>query len=106
MNELVTIKDNQIIISEETIQKIREFEKMKLKMDLVEKEVKERLKEAMKLCGKKDFTGYGIYANIAEVKGRETIDTARLKKELPDVAQEYTKVGKPTERFTFKLIEE
>lgn len=106
MNELVTIKDNQIILAEETITKIREFEKIKLQMDLVEKEVKERLKEAMKACGKKDFTGYGIYANIAEVKGRETIDTTRLKKELPDIAEEYTKVGKPTERFTFKIIEE
>lgn len=106
MNELVTIKDNQIILAEETISKIKEFQKTKLQMDLVEKELKEKLKEAMKQCGLKQFMANGIYADITQVKGRETIDTKRLKTELPDIAQEYTKVGEPTERFTFKIVEE
>lgn len=106
MNELVTIKDNQITLAKETISKIKEFQKTKLQMDLIEKELKERLKEAMKECGLKQFMADGIYADIAQVKGRETIDTKRLKAELPDVAEEYTKVGEPTERFTFKIIEE
>ena len=105
MNELVIVKNNEIIIEEETINKIKEFQKMKLKMDLVEKEIKEKLKEAMKQCGKTTFADYGIYANIAEVKGKETIDADRLKEELPDIAKEYTKVGKPSERFTFKITE-
>lgn len=105
MNELVIVKNNEIIIEEETINKIKEFQKIKLQMDLVEKEIKEKLKEAMKLCGKTKFANYGIYANIAEVKGKETLDIDKLKEELPEIVKEYTKVGKPSERFTFKITE-
>ncbi len=32
----------------------------------------------------------------AEAKGRQTIDSKRLKEEMPDVAEKYTKVGEPT----------
>lgn len=106
MNGLVKIEDNKILVSKETIEKIKEFQKTKLKMDLMEKELKKELKNAMEKCGIKRFVGEGIYADITQVKGRETIDTKRLKAELPEIAEAYTNVGEPTERFTFKVADE
>lgn len=103
MNELLKIEDNNVIISSNAIDKLKQFQKAKLQMDLFEKEFKEKLKEAMKECGIKQFECNGIYADIVEVKGRETIDSAKLKKELPEIAKEYTKVGKPSERFTLRI---
>lgn len=103
MKELVEIKDNTILVAETAIEKLKDFQKMKLQMDLYEKELKEKLKEAMKQCGIKQLAIKGLYADITQVKGKETIDSARLKKELPEVAKEYTKVGKPSERFTLRL---
>lgn len=104
MSELVTIKNNEeIIISETAVEKLKQFQRTKLQMDLYEKEIKEQIKEAMKKCGIIHMEFNGIYADITQVKARETIDSAKLKKELPEIAKEYTKIGEPSERFTFKI---
>jgi hypothetical protein len=45
--ELVKVENGEIVVAQEIINQIVEFEKEKLKMDLIQKELKEKLKEAM-----------------------------------------------------------
>ena len=91
MNELVSIKDNEIVVQKEAVKKLREFQETKLKMDLMEKELKSKLKEAMESIGKKDFVIDGLAIKYKEPYVRKSIDSTRLKKDLPDVYDEYLK---------------
>ena len=92
--ELVKIENNNIRISNDFINKYRNFQKLKLEMDLMEKQVKEELKEAMESVGKDKLLLDGFSATIKAPYERKSIDSARLKKELPDIAEEFTKITK------------
>lgn len=93
MDELVVYKDGQIVVSKNIIQSLKDFEKMKIQLEMDEKRLRESLLEAMEK--------YGIYnwqSDDGSVKAiyksgstRKIIDSARLKKELPDIAEEYSK---------------
>ena len=92
--ELVKIENNDIQISNDFINQYRNFQKLKLEMDLMEKQVKEELKEAMENIGKDKLLLDGFSATIKAPYERKSIDSARLKKELPDIAEEFTKITK------------
>lgn len=92
--ELVKIENNDIQISSDFINQYRNFQKLKLEMDLMEKQVKEELKEAMENIGKDKLLLDGFSATIKAPYERKSIDSARLKKELPDIAEEFTKITK------------
>ena len=92
--ELVKIENNDIHINGDFINKYRNFPKLKLEIDLMEKQVKEELKEAMESIGKDKLLLDGFSATIKAPYERKSIDSARLKKELPDIAEEFTKITK------------
>ena len=92
--ELVKIENNDIQISSDFLNQYRNFQKLKLEMDLMEKQVKEELKEAMESVGKDKLLLDGFSATIKAPYERKSIDSARLKKELPDIAEEFTKITK------------
>ena len=105
MNELVKIENNEIVIAKEIVNQFKEFKKIKDQMDLKEKEVKQQLMDAMEKVGVKSWAFNGIFAEIKYCKGRTTVDTARLKEELPDIYEEYSKTGEPYNSFTLKVSE-
>lgn len=92
--ELVKIENNDIQINSDFINQYRNFQKLKLEMDLMEKQVKEELKEAMESVGKDKLLLDGFSATIKAPYERKSIDSTRLKKELPDIAEEFTKITK------------
>lgn len=104
-NELVKIENNEIVITNEVVEQFKEFKKIKEKMDLTEKKVKQQLMDAMKEKGIKTWAFNGIFAEIKYCKGRTTLDSARLKEELPDIYEEYSKTGDPYNSFTLKVTE-
>lgn len=91
MNEIVIVKDNEIIINEDFIKKYKDFKKVQLEMEIAEKEFKEELKNAMESIGKKDLILDGFSATIKNGSTRTTLDTTRIKKELPQIFEEYSK---------------
>jgi predicted phage-related endonuclease len=91
MNELVKIEDNQIVIANETIEKIKNFQKIKAEMDLIEKDLKQQLKDKMEEVGLKKFIVNGLCATIKNATTRTTLDSKKLKEELPDIYEEYSK---------------
>ena len=91
MNELVEIKNNQIILQQETVKKIIEFNKIKKEMEYQEKLLKQGLMEAMDQLGIKSFEVEGLSATIKNGYIRHAVDTTALKKEMPDVYNQFLK---------------
>lgn len=93
MNELVKVENGQIEVAKEVVEQIKKFQKMKIEMDLKEKELKKNLKDAMEKCGVKKWVANGLCATITDATVRTTVDSKRLKEELPDIYEEYSKTS-------------
>lgn len=93
MNELVKVENGKIEVAKEVVKQIIDFQKVKLEMDLKEKELKKVLKEKMEECGITKWSTDGLCATITAGSTRTTLDSKRLKEELPDIYQEYSKTS-------------
>lgn len=93
MTNYLQVIDNSIQISPEWLKKYRNFKAMQLKMDLAEKEFKEQLKEAMEKTGKTSVIVEGFSAVVKKATTRTSLDSKRLKAELPDIFEEYSKTS-------------
>ncbi len=93
MNELVKVENGKIIVAQDFTSEYAKFQSKVLEWDLKLKEVKEALKKAME---ENDILNYeDDYIKVIYKKGsvRTTIDSKRLKEELPDIAEEYSKTS-------------
>ena len=89
------VDNDKLVIEKELITRIINFETLKSQMEIEEKKLREGLLEAMK---KYNITSWQtddgiIQATYKRGTTRTTIDSARLKKELPDIAEEYSKTS-------------
>lgn len=100
--ELVKVENNEIVISQDFINDFKEFQKIKLAMELKEKEFKEELKEAMELTGKTEILLNGFSATYRKGSVRTTIDTKRLKAEQPEIAKQYEKTSEASASVVIK----
>ena len=82
---------NEIIINEDFIENYKRFQKLKLEMDLKEKEFKEELKEIMEMTGKMNIIVDGFSATYRKGGKRSTIDTKALKNDMPEIIAPYIK---------------
>jgi predicted phage-related endonuclease len=102
-NELVLIENNEIVISNEWLNKYKEFKKIQLSMELQEKEFKIALKEKMEELGKTSILLDGFSAVVKKSTTRTTVDSTRLKKELPDIYEEYSKTSDVASSITITV---
>lgn len=77
----------------EAIQKITNLVLMKKHLEDQEKLLKEELVKAMEAYGVKSFENEQIKMTYVAPTTRSTIDSARLKKDHPDIAQVYSKTS-------------
>ncbi len=105
MNELVKIENNEIVIANETIEKIKNFEKVKAEMDLMQKDLKQQLKDKMESLGIKKFIANGLCATIKNATTRTTLDSKKLKEELPDIYEEYSKTSDVASSITLTVAD-
>lgn len=103
MNELVKIEKNEIVIDSDFIEKYRNFKKLQLEMDLMEKDLKAKLKEAMELLGKDKVILDGFSAKIKAGYTTSRFDSARFKKECPDIYNEYLKESSVSSSITIDV---
>lgn len=103
MNELVKIEKNEIVIDSDFIEKYRNFKKLQLEMDLMEKDLKAKLKEAMELLEKDKFIVDGFSAKIKAGYTTSRFDSARFKKECPDIYNEYLKESSVSSSITIDV---
>lgn len=91
MNELVKIENNEIVVNTDIAKELKNYIRWKAEMDLKEKNFKQSLKDKMEELGIKKFCTNGLAAVIRDATTRTSIDTKRLKEELPDIYEEYSK---------------
>lgn len=92
MEDVVKIEDGQIVVAKDTINKIKQFYSMKKEMEYQEKLLKDGLMEAMKEQGIISFDIDNEFrAIIKDGYSRTTIDSKRLKDEVPEIYEEYSK---------------
>ena len=91
--ELVKVLENtnEIAINENFIKEYKEFQKIKLAMELKEKQVKEELKEAMEETGRTSILLDGFSVTYRKGGTRQTIDTKALTKDFPEIVLPYIK---------------
>ena len=76
-----------------TLQKITNLFEMKKQMDEQEKQLKAELLKAMEMHGIKSFENAQIKMTYVAPTTRTTIDTKQLKKDHPDIMEEYGKTS-------------
>lgn len=91
MEELVKIENDEIIVNQNAIDKIIEFNKLKKEMEYQEKLLKDGLMNLMNEKGIKKFITKGLSATIKDGSTRTTVDSKRLKEECPDIYEAYSK---------------
>ena len=87
--ELTLFQSNAVAV----MQEIANLDRMKKELDAKDKVLRQELQEAMDKYGIKKFENDILKITYVEPTTRSTIDSARLKKELPSVAEKYTKVS-------------
>jgi predicted phage-related endonuclease len=103
--ELVKVENNEIIVAEEVVKEIVEFKKKALEIELKEKELKESLLEAMEKYGIVKWTSPNEELEVTYRKPstRTILDSKRLKEELPDIYEEYSKVSEVASSVTITV---
>ena len=105
MNEIVKIEEGKVVVAEEIVNKIIEFNKLKKEMEYQEKLLKDGLMEAMNQVGITKFIVNGLSASIKSGSTRTTIDSKRLKEECPDIYEAYSKETEVKSSITLTIAE-
>lgn len=103
--ELVKVNNGEITVAQEIINAIVEFEKKALEMKLKQEELQENLKQAMEDNGITKWISPNGELKVVYKKAytKTTIDSTRLKEELPDIYEEYSKTSKVASSITLKV---
>ena len=102
MNELVKVENNQIVVSSDFINDYKKFQELKLKMDLAEKEIKQEVKELIE-SGVAIAPSEEIKITYRKASTRTTLDSKKLKEDMPDIFEEYSKTSKVTSSVSINV---
>ena len=104
-------QQKQLVVAEDLLLQVAEAEQKIKDFDLLKKEVekqaellKQQLIDTMREQGIKSFENDNMKITYVEPITRETIDSTRLKKEMPEIAEQYKKISnvKDSVRITLK----
>lgn len=93
MNELAKIENGKIVVAEEVIKQINKFQKTKLKMDLMQEELKDNIKKLMEQIGADKWISNDgtVVVNYFPERTSKRFDSTRLKNEKPELYEEFLK---------------
>lgn len=89
--ENITIQGDKITINPNTKSILIEYQKLKAQAELVEKSLKEELKELLESNDNYELEDDIISARLSRSTIRTTVDSKKLKEELPEVYANYAK---------------
>jgi predicted phage-related endonuclease len=92
--ELVKVENGQVVVAQEIVNQIVNFKKEMLKMELLEKQLKEEIKEAMEKNNVTSLEFGELKIKYRSATTRTSLDSKKLKEELPDIYEEYSKTSK------------
>ena len=93
MTDNLIIQDNKIIINQNVRSQLIEYQKQKAKMELLEKTLKEEIKEKLESNEAYELADEIISAKLTKASTRTTVDSKKLKEELPEVFEAYSKTS-------------
>lgn len=93
MNDLIIVENGEAMLAPETLTKIVAFESTMKTLKEQEEELKERIKVEMEAKGIIKIEAEGLRITYVEATTRESLDIRTLKKELPDVYDQYCKIS-------------
>lgn len=102
-NEVVIVENGEIIIPDKVIEDYKKLAKVKLEFDLIDKDFKAQLKEAMESIGKDSVIRDGFSAKIKKGYTTKRFDSARFKKECPEIYEEYSKDSSVSSSITIDV---
>ena len=89
MSDLITFTNNEIVVKEEVLQKLKAYNEIKLKASLLEQEIKRDLQEAMEKYDVKKWDNEVFTATYIAPTTRNRFDSKRFREELPELYEEY-----------------
>lgn len=105
MNNLVEVKDNKISVAEDVVKKIRSLEEVRIEAEMTMKELKEELIEAMESNGITDgFETNGLKVIYKKPSTRTTLDSKKVKEELPDIFEKYSKTSEVKSSVSLEFL--
>ena len=92
MKNLVKVRNGKITISEQFITEWVAFQKEAKEMEEKTKEIKEALKNAMEKYNVSKYENEFIKVTYKSASTRITVDSKKLKEDLPGIYEEYSKI--------------
>ena len=91
MNEIISINNNQLSLTEEGIKQIKKFRKEKLKLDIMEEELKKNFKKAMEKTGVTHFETNDKEFKVTYVPETTSkrFDSKKFKNDHEDLYEKY-----------------
>lgn len=105
MNNLVKIENDNFLIDEAYLNKYKLFLELKEWVELADKEVKQSAKDFMEAKGKSNITAGGLYFEYRKATTRTSLDSKKLKEDLPDIYEEYSKTSPVASSVVVKVLE-
>ena len=94
MIKLIKCEDSKIVVADEVIKKLRKLEEKRLEIELTMKTFKEDLLELMEQNDMKESFEMGnMKVTYKKATQRTTLDSKKIKEELPDVFEKYSKTS-------------
>ncbi len=93
MNDLVRLEDGQMIIADEAVKQIVNFERGALKINMLKESIREQALAKMEELGIDKYVSPdgSLTINYFPERTSKRLDSTKLKKELPDIYEEYLK---------------
>lgn len=91
--ELVKVENNKILVSEDFIKDYKKFIKLKAKMEVAEKQIKEEMIQTFETLGQEEFISNDGTFKIKYIEpiDKQILDTKKLKEECPEIYEKYLK---------------
>ena len=84
-------EENNITVVHNKLEELRQLNAIKVKAEILEKEIKQELQEAMEEFGL-DYIDTDVFkANLVKPTTSNRFDTRAFRKDHPELAEEYTK---------------
>lgn len=93
MNDLVRFEDGQMVIVDEAVKQIVKFERGALKINMLKENIREQALAKMEELGIDKYVSPdgSLVINYFPERTSKRLDSTKLKKELPDIYEEYLK---------------
>ena len=93
MNDLVRYENDQMLIDDEAVKQIVKFERNALKINFLKEQIREQALAKMEELGIDKYVSPdgSLTINYFPERTSKRLDSTKLKKELPDIYEEYLK---------------